>query len=117
MKEIIADTGLIAYCGLYCAACKSYLKGKCQGCQDNVKATWCKVRTCCMEHEYASCVDCTLFENVADCKKLNNLISKFFSLVFGSDRLKCIAAIQEHGLEQYATNMAERGIMSIPRKS
>jgi hypothetical protein len=26
MKEIVPDTNLIAYCGLYCGSCKSYLK-------------------------------------------------------------------------------------------
>jgi hypothetical protein len=28
MKEIVADSKLVAYCGLYCGACKSYLKEK-----------------------------------------------------------------------------------------
>ena len=50
---------LVARCGLYCGACGSYLKGRCPGCRENVKATWCKVRACCGEHSYASCADCT----------------------------------------------------------
>ncbi len=29
MKEIVQNTDLIAYCGLYCGACKSYLMEKC----------------------------------------------------------------------------------------
>ena len=42
MKEIVADTNLIGYCGLYCGACKRYLKDKCPGCHKNEKAAWCK---------------------------------------------------------------------------
>ena len=43
-KEIITDKNLVAYCGLYCGACRSYLKRKCQACKDNEKASWCKVK-------------------------------------------------------------------------
>ena len=50
MKEIISDPKLVAFCGLYCGACKAYLKERCPGCHDNEKATWCKVRTCCLEN-------------------------------------------------------------------
>jgi len=28
LKPIVADKNLIAYCGLYCGACLSYLKGR-----------------------------------------------------------------------------------------
>lgn len=48
----------VAYCGLYCGACKSQLKGKCPGCYGNEKATWCEIRKCCNEHGYATCADC-----------------------------------------------------------
>ena len=43
MKEIVADPKLVAYCGLYCGACGAYLRGRCPGCIENYKATWCKV--------------------------------------------------------------------------
>ena len=43
MQSITVDPELVGYCGLYCGACGKYLNGKCRGCHDNVKATWCKV--------------------------------------------------------------------------
>ena len=38
LKPIVADKNLIAYCGLYCGACRSYLKGSCPGCQEQCKS-------------------------------------------------------------------------------
>jgi len=115
MKEIVADTKLIAYCGLYCGACKRYLKGGCPGCLNNERASWCKVRACCLEHQYSTCADCKLVDNIAECKKLNNLIAKFFAVVFRSDRPACIRLIGEKGLDNYAAYMAQNRIMSIKR--
>ena len=115
MKEIVADTKLIAYCGLYCGACKRYLKGGCPGCLNNERASWCKVRACCMEHQYATCADCQIVEHIADCQKLNNLIAKLFALVFRSDRPACIRLISEKGLDNYAAYMAQNRIMTIKR--
>ena len=65
-KTITASTEYIAACGLYCGACRKYLNGKCPGCKQNEKATWCKIRQCCIEKEIHSCADCTM--NVKDCK-------------------------------------------------
>lgn len=113
--EIKKDPALVAYCGLYCGACKSYQKGKCPGCHENSKASWCSIRTCCMEHGYKSCADCTEFSNPMDCKKFNNFFSKLFALLFRSDRAACIAAIKEKGYEGFATFMAEKGLQSIRR--
>lgn len=113
MKQIIADPGLIAYCGLYCGACKAYLKEKCLGCHQNEKASWCKVRTCCTEQGYTTCADCQLVDNLTDCKKLNNLIAKFFALVFRSDREACLRFIAEQGPEAYAAHMAEHRIVAL----
>mgnify|MGYP001174253203 CR=1 FL=1 len=45
---------LVAYCGLYCGQCTKYLKGKCPGCKENEKASWCKTRSCCIENDFAS---------------------------------------------------------------
>ena len=105
MKEISVDPKLVAYCGLYCGACKAYLKGKCPGCHENEKATWCKIRTCCMENEYSSCAVCKDFEDPADCKKFNNFISKIIGFVLRSDRRACIMQIKEVGLEGHAQKM------------
>ena len=115
MKEISADKDLVAYCGLYCGACKKYLKEKCFGCQKNEKASWCKVRTCCLEHSYSSCADCQIVVNLKDCKKLNNFISKLFALIFRSDRFACIALIKEKGYDEYVKEMTEKGIITIKR--
>jgi hypothetical protein len=115
MKAIIADSKLIAYCGLYCGACKSYLKGRCWGCAKNEKATWCKIRTCCAQNNYASCASCVKFGDVAECKKFNNFISKVFAFLFGSNRKGCIGAIKEKGLEGYAKDMAGKKLQSLKK--
>jgi hypothetical protein len=114
-KQIVADKNLIAKCGLYCGACRSYLKGKCPGCKENIKATWCKTRLCCIESNYSSCADCDKIE-LMDCKKFNNLFSKLFGLILRSDRPACIQRIKEIGYEQYAEEMATNKRQSIKRK-
>ena len=114
MKEIIANQNLIAYCGLYCGACPSYLKGKCPGCRENEKATWCKNRQCCIENNYLSCADCTTIEPMK-CKKYNTFISKIICFLLRSDRNACLNRIKEIGYEAFATEMAEKRIVSIKK--
>ncbi len=115
MKPIVADTDLIAFCGLYCGACKRQLRDKCPGCAGNDKASWCKVRSCCLEHGYRSCADCTVVDDVADCAKLNGFMAKVFAVIFRSDRNACLARIREGGYEAFAEHMAEQGLQTIPR--
>lgn len=115
MKEIVANSKLIAYCGLYCGACPKFLKGKCNGCAANDKAKWCKVRTCNIEQRYKSCADCKMID-FNECKKLDNFISRVFALVFNSDRMACIDKIKDIGYEKYAEEMAQSRKPSIPRK-
>jgi len=115
MKAIVAEFQLIAFCGLYCGACKRYLQEKCPGCQGNVKASWCKIRTCCLGNGYSSCADCKEFSNPNDCKKFNNLISKFFGFIFKSDRAACIDLIKEVGNATYAEKMSKLGCPSIKK--
>ena len=115
-NAIVADKSLVAFCGLYCGACGSYLKGRCQGCAKNVKASWCKIRQCCIDSKYASCADCGQVKNSVDCKKANNAISKIFGLIFRSDRNACIARIKEIGADNYAVEMAGMGLQSIKKK-
>jgi hypothetical protein len=115
VKQIVADTSLVAFCGLYCGACGSYLKGKCPGCTMNAKAGWCKVRVCCIGNQYSSCADCKQLPEILDCGKFNNIISKLFALFFRSDRPACVRAIKEKGREAYARDMAEKKIMTIKR--
>jgi hypothetical protein len=116
MKEIVADEHLVAYCGLYCGACKKYLQEKCPGCHNNEKASWCKVRSCCMDNTFKSCAECKDFDDVMDCKAYNNIFAKFFGFVFNSDRQSCIKRISETSTPQFAAEMAEKGIMSFKRK-
>lgn len=115
MKSITADSALVAYCGLYCGACKAYRKGRCPGCHDNHKATWCTVRTCCREHMYASCADCTEFPDPLPCRKYNNFISQLIGLLLRSDRAACIRQIKERGLRGHAEAMAARGTQTIKK--
>ncbi len=115
MKPIVADAKLVAYCGLYCGACGKHLKGNCAGCAENEGATWCKIRACCIEHNYTTCADCEEFPDVNDCKKYNNFLSKVFAVIFRSNRPACIGRIKEIGLEQFAAEMAENQTQSIKR--
>jgi hypothetical protein len=110
------DTGLISYCGLYCSGCRSYLKGKCPGCDGNEKATWCKIRTCCKEKGIKSCADCNEFSNPAECKKFNNFVSKVFAFVFHSDRIASIAMIKKDGYDGYAKFCIDNKLMVIRKK-
>ncbi len=116
MKEIVADKALVAYCGLYCGACRKYRVGKCPGCHENEKASWCKVRSCCVENGHTSCADCHQYDDIMECKGFNNFISRIFSLVFNSNRESCIKRIGEAGLETFASEMAQKGMMSHKRK-
>lgn len=105
----------IAACGLYCGACSRYLKGKCPGCLKYEKATWCKVRMCCLEHGRQSCADCTDAEP-SRCPKFNGFMSKVFAVVFRSDRAGCIRRIREVGYEAFAAEMRLAGCMNRPVK-
>ena len=116
MPDAKGNPELVAHCGLYCGACRSYLTGRCKGCRENSKATWCKVRSCCIEKGITSCAGCVDFPDPMDCRKFNNLISKVFGLVFRSNRAACIAQIKTLGLEGHASAMAEARIQSLRRK-
>ncbi len=115
MKSIKADSGAIAFCGLYCGGCRKYLKGKCPGCQANEKAKWCKVRTCCMENNYRSCADCTKMD-LKDCKYFNNFMASVFGFIFNSDRNACVEHIKTHGYDNFAQYMTDNEIMAMKRK-
>lgn len=116
MKEIVTDNHLIAYCGLYCGACRSYLAGRCPGCKDNVKATWCKIRQCCTENNFTSCADCKSI-GLTECKKYNNFISKVIGYLFNSDRSACISKIREIGYDAFATEMASNRKQTLKRRN
>ncbi len=116
-KAIPVDIKLVAACGLYCGACRSYLKGSCPGCRENAKASWCGVRTCNLARGAASCADCSEHPDPKTCKKFHSPVSRIFGFVFNSDRAACIGQIREKGLEGHAQAMAASGRQSISRKA
>lgn len=115
-KALAPDKSLVAFCGLYCGECRAYKKGKCPGCAGNSKATWCKIRECNAERGYSTCAECTEFADVRECRKFHNVMSRFFSFVFNSNRPACIARVKELGLEEYAAYMVKLGRQSIPQR-
>lgn len=111
-----AESKLVARCGLYCGACRSYQKGRCPGCRENEKATWCKIRSCCAERKIETCAGCSEFDDPNQCGKFNNLIARAIGLVFNSNRQACVLKIREIGLDDYAVLMAAKGRPSLPRR-
>jgi len=107
MKEIISNSKLVAFCGLYCGACKRYLNDKCSGCFENEKASWCKIRSCCLKNQYSSCADCKEFSDPNECKMFNSFMSKIFAFIFRSNRAACIRQIKELGIQEHADKMME----------
>lgn len=105
----------ISACGLYCGECRAFKKGKCPGCSLKTDATWCKVRTCCKEHNWISCAECTE-TGIDACKKYNNFMTSFFKFVFRSDRHGCIRRIQKIGYENFAIEMESSHTYNRPAK-
>jgi hypothetical protein len=92
MEAIKVDANLVALCGLYCGACRSYKKG--------------------------SCADCGLFTDPGkECRKLNNPIAWVFSLLFDSNRAACLRRIRAVGRTDYAKEMVALERQSLPRST
>jgi hypothetical protein len=115
MNTIKNDVKLIAYCGLYCGACGKFINGKCPGCAENAKATWCGNRNCCIKNGYASCADCKEYKDVMQCKNYNSFMAKVFGFIFKSDRAACISLIKEKRYEGFSAYMSEKGWQSIKK--
>jgi hypothetical protein len=116
MAEVTSDPKLVSACGLYCGECKSYLSSKCPGCKENEKASWCKIRACVRENQYASCADCKQFSTASECSKFNNFMTKIMGMIFNSDRQGCIDRIKEIGPEAYAAEMTEKKQRTLKRR-
>jgi hypothetical protein len=54
-----------------------------------------------MEKNYSTCADCEEFEDLKQCKKLNNLISRIIGFIFRSDRIANLYRIRENGLDAF----------------
>ena len=93
---------ILAYCGLICSECGAYKKRRCKGCHsDKPMHRGCKIKPCAMEKGYVSCAECVEFDNLEECKKLNNFISKIFAFVFRSDRIGNLNHIRDVGIKQF----------------
>lgn len=103
----------IAACGLFCGTCRKFAKGSCPGCHPNERASWCKVRACCIGHGWQSCAECTLML-LESCGKFNNFIARIFGFVFRSDRRGCVERIREVGCEAFAAEMRLTGSFNRP---
>jgi hypothetical protein len=108
------DVNLVAKCGLYCGNCGKFKNGKCAGCEQNAKATWCKTRTCCIENGYSTCADC-IVSNPRECKKFSNFVSSVFEVIFRSDRPASIDYIKQYGREAFIQMMIEQNRMVIKK--
>ena len=81
----------------------------------NEKASWCKIRSCCIENGYKSCADCKKMP-LEECKKFNNFIGKVFGFIFKSDRNANIRRIKEIGYDAFAEELQKSGFMTLKRK-
>jgi hypothetical protein len=113
--KFMADKNLVARCGLYCGSCSRYIKKKCSGCKENAKLTWCKIRKCCTEKEISTCAHCDEHQEVNNCGKFNNFISKIISFIFRTDRSSSLKKIKEEGREKYANEMEESKKMALKK--
>lgn len=109
---------LVSYCGFYCGACPTFLKGKCEGCKGNntkcaVGYKACKVRPCCIENNYSSCAECNKYESVKNCKIYNPVLINLFQFLLKSSRRKGIEMIKDKGEEEFAGFMKGKNWVTI----
>ncbi len=96
------ETIIVAHCGLVCSYCGMYLKGKCAGCHsDKPMNRNCKMKACSIERGYKNCAECTEFDNLKNCTKLNNFIANFFGFIFRTNRIGNLNRIREIGIEAF----------------
>ena len=60
-----------------------------------------------MDNEYDTCADCTDFQELRECKKLNNIISKIFGFIYKTNRIESLNRIREIGLEKFKAENVE----------
>ena len=107
------NENLIGYCGIYCGACPSFTSGECDGCRAKsaksaVRYKACEVKRCCIENQFFTCANCTIYASTKECKKYNPLLLKIASWVESTDRSKAIEMIKTKGLTETVAFMDER---------
>ena len=97
-----AQNAIVAHCGLVCSECGMFKKSKCKGCYGGKPMFQnCPIKKCCIDNHLATCAECVKFPDLKDCRKLNNLISKFFSMIFRTNRIANLEVIRKVGLEKF----------------
>jgi hypothetical protein len=69
----------IGCCGAYCKTCKAFTGNFCRGCKTgyanaerDLSKAKCKIKSCCMSHNYASCADCIEYPSCNTIQSLHN---------------------------------------------
>ncbi len=65
------------------------------------------MKACAMERRYTTCAECTDFQNLKKCKKLYNIVSRFFGFIFHTDRIGNLNRIREEGIEKFKEEKRE----------
>ena len=98
---------VVAYCGLVCSDCGAYKKQKCAGCfSDKPLFRNCPVKKCAGERNLTTCADCSEYEDLRQCKKLNSFIAKLFQAIFRSNRIGNLEQIRADGLESFKKSLS-----------
>lgn len=113
------NQNLVSYCGFYCGACPSYIKGKCKGCKGDspdcgVGYQACKVKPCCVQNGYLTCAQCK--KHVKDCKDYNPLSIRFGEFISQTSRNKGIEMIKEKGLKEFMEFMISKKWVTMKRR-
>ncbi len=107
MSQVISNPpqdAHVAACGLFCSNCGKFKRGRCKGCQIEPGFKRCAVRLCCIEKGATTCADCNEFEAPRDyheCGKLNSVIARIFSFIFGTNRFAALTVLRDRGKEAY----------------
>lgn len=97
MSENSQDV-IVAHCGLICSECGMFRKRRCEGCHSEIpKYRNCPVKKCNLDSGYTTCADCVEFPELKRCRKLSNLISKLFGVIFRTNRIANLQRIRETG--------------------
>ena len=120
-EPITSNEYLISHCGFYCAACPTFLSGKCEGCRGispkcAVGVKKCQVKQCCVENGFFTCADCTIFASTKDCKKYNPLSIRLGEWISSTSRRKAIERIREKGRTDFLAYMVDKKWVTVKTK-